>query len=325
MVPGLAEQIAVEKVSHNEFVSKLNPIRMGNPQPIAYGGSTLAIAVNAACETVPPGFSPYSILGHFLGPASTDQKLHCSVQEIRNTRSFVTRRVQVKQKQPDETYRNCIELTADFHVHEPSTAADYSAGTATTWPRPDDCPLITDRGRTLVERGVVTQEQLDTFNKTLGTVGDYFETRSCPNGVSAQNMSGAAKDAVTTQDRLPITSKVSAEWHRVFETLRSEGANLSAAAFLMDGSLSFLPLTHGNRWFEDVGACSTLDFALRLFTPKVEMDRWHLKERWTIHGGHGRTFSEARLWGEKGELVASMTQQCILRPPEVKKSAKSKM
>lgn len=64
---------------------------------------------------------------------------------------------------------------------------------------------------------------------------------------------------------------------------------MAALAFLMDGALAFLPLTHGGMWFDDVGACSTLDFALRVFVPSVDMGEWHLRERSTSRGeGEGR-------------------------------------
>lgn len=280
--------------------------------PIAYGGCTIAVAVSAAYSTVPPSFSPYSILGHFHGPASTEEKLHCSVEETRNTRTFATRRVQVKQKQPDGNFRICLELIADFHIQEPSIL-EYSAPPTATWPMPEDCPTVEEHVETLRVSGGVTLAQATDFTRSLGPHLNFFETRSCPNGVAAENLSGAAKEVITTQETLPITSKTSAEWQRTKEILQSPTENFAALAFLMDGALSFVPLTHNHLWFDDVLACSTLDFALRLFEPSVKMDFWHLKERITLKGGSGRTYSEGRLWNDDGKLVASMTQQSILR------------
>jgi acyl-CoA thioesterase len=65
---------------------------------------------------------------------------------------------------------------------------------------------------------------------------------------------------------------------------------------------------------------SSLDFALRIFT-KIDMNEWTLRERRTTRAGGSRSYTEGRLWNEKGELLASMTQQCILRlRPGVKPS-----
>ncbi|KAH8686523.1 thioesterase-like superfamily-domain-containing protein [Ilyonectria robusta] len=312
MTATLSEQVAVEQLGPGEYVSKLCPIRMGNSMPIAYGGCTAAVAVSAACSTIPENLSLYSVLGHFLGPASIDQKLYCSVTNTRDTRSFATRRVQVKQKQPDGQFRVCLELIADFHVQEPSSLT-YSAPPESTWPGPEDCPTAQAHAEVLKARGVVTESQYQDFVKSFGVSEKFFETRHCVNGVAGQTLAGASKHTITTQEARHITAKTSAEWQRARESLSSPAQNLGALSFLMDGGLSFLPLTHNHLWFEDVAACSTLDFALRVFTPEVKMDAWHLRERTTSRGGSGRTFSEGKLWDEQGNMVASMSQQSIMR------------
>lgn len=309
----LADQIAVEQLRDGEFISKVVPVRMGNSLPIAYGGCTIAVAVSSACATVPEPLALYSVLGHFLGPASTTEKLHCVVQKVRDTRSFATRRVQVKQKQSDGSVRTCLELTADFHAPEPSLLT-YSIPPTATYAKPDDCPDSAAHVWHLHERGVITQKQAAQFLETFKPAFEYFETRQCVNGVCSQNLSGASKTTPTTQDRLHITQKSSAEWQRVKEPLKSTQDTLAALSFLMDGGLSFLPLSHNHMWFDDVTACSTLDFAFRVFTTDIKLDQWHLRERTTSHGGSGRTYAEGKLWDEKGNLVASTSQQSIMRP-----------
>lgn len=89
---------------------------------------------------------------------------------------------------------------------------------------------------------------------------------------------------------------------------------MSALAFVLDGALSFTPMAHSGLWFEYVGVASTLDFAMRLFVPDVDLSHWHLRERNTLAAAAGRQYSESRMWDQKGKLVASMTQQSILRP-----------
>lgn len=53
MAPSLASQLAVKEVGQDEYLSLNVPVRMGNVRPIAYGGSTLGMATNAATATVP--------------------------------------------------------------------------------------------------------------------------------------------------------------------------------------------------------------------------------------------------------------------------------
>jgi acyl-CoA thioesterase len=80
--------------------------------------------------------------------------------------------------------------------------------------------------------------------------------------------------------------------------------------------MSFVPLVHAGMFLDDVGACSSLDFALRVMEPDVDMERWHLREIVAVQAGEERGFNEARLWNEKGDLVAVMSQQAIIRPKE---------
>lgn len=152
----------------------------------------MAVAVNAAYTTIGPDFSLYSLLGHFHGPASTQQKLYASVVRTRDTRSFATRRVQVKQKLPDGSFRACLELMADFHVREPEVL-EYSAPTRTAWPGPEECPTVGEHAAALRNEGKVTDEQYEALRATFATSEDYFETRYCVDGVSGQNLSGSPR------------------------------------------------------------------------------------------------------------------------------------
>ncbi|TPX16008.1 uncharacterized protein E0L32_000342 [Thyridium curvatum] len=316
MPPSLAQQVAVDKLpggdGGDEFVSRELPIRLGNALPIAYGGCAIANAVSAACATVPARVHLYSVLGNFLGPALTDRKLYCSVHRTRDTRSFSTRRVQVSQRLDGGERRVCLELLADFHADEPSTL-EYSARPAAAYAPPHNCPGLEEQMGILRSQGLVSDGEAAEFQRSLGAQAHYWDMRYCANGVAGQNLAGVLKSAPTTQDGLRPTEKVSAEWQRAREALASEAENMAALAFLMDAAISFVPLTHGNMWFDDAAACSSLDFALRVFAPGVDMRRWTLRERGVSRAGMGRSYGEALLWDDKGNLLASMTQQSILR------------
>ena len=97
---------------------------------------------------------------------------------------------------------------------------------------------------------------------------------------------------------------------------------LASLAFFMDGAISFAPLVFTGMFLDDAAACSSLDFALRVFSNDVRGEEWGLKEIRTYVGAGGRTFSEGRLWDEEGRCIASMTQQSILRPKKGKGTVK---
>lgn len=315
MAETLKEQLAVHEIASGEFVSHSPPGRMGNSLPIAYGGCTMGVAVAAACATVPESHRLYSLVGHYLGPGRLGLNMRCTVHSTRTTKTFATRRVEVKQTAPDGTSRVCMELVADFHVEEPA-ALTYSAPPCRKYSGPEASPDLQRLSKILLGSGQISQSQAEMASATgmFGLMEKFFDTRHPTEGVAGQNLFGIAKHMPTDQDPLHITDKTSAEWIKTLALLESRAEKMAALAFVLDGALSFTPMAHSGLWFEDIGVASTLDFALRLFVPDVDLSDWHLRERNAVAAAVGRQYSESRMWDQKGHLVASMTQQSILRP-----------
>lgn len=316
MASTLADHVALYKVGPN-YISSQKPQRMGNSAPIAYGGYAIAFGIHAACKTAPDGFHLYSAMGHYLRAVSTETDLICTPSELRRTKNFVTYRVLVNQKveTPEPQLRLCMELLVDFHRDEPSLL-QYSTQPTQQYSHWTNCrPWESVIEKDWLRTGKITTQEFHAFHTLFGLPRNLYEARPCPEGITAQNLMGLIKAAATSQDNLPPTAKTSAEWFRVKHPLTSEGEQMAALGFIMDGLLSFLPLAHNHLFFQDADACSSLDFALRVFSPSPKMDEWHLREAIGHHAGHGRTYSESKLWDEHGNLTACMSQQSILRVP----------
>ncbi|GFF50236.1 acyl-CoA dehydrogenase family member 11 [Aspergillus udagawae] len=315
MASTLAEHVSLDKTG-DHYVSLHIPQRMGNLAPIAYGGYAIALGIHAACKVAPNGFHLYSAMGHFLRAVGTDANLICTLVELRRTRNFVTYRVTVEQKsQSIADLRLCMELLADFHENEPSLL-NYSAPPTRTYSHWQNCiPWESVADEYWAKTGTISEKQLQTFNTLFGLSRNLYEGRPCPEGIASQNLMGLAKAVKTSQEDFPPTAKSSADWIRVRHPLRTEGEQMASLGFIMDGVLSFLALAHNHMFFDDVDAWSSLDFALRVFSPCLQLDKWHLREAINHHAGHGRTYSESKLWDETGNLVACMTEQSILRVP----------
>ena len=315
MATTLAEHVSLDKV-HGHYVSTHLPQRMGNSAPIAYGGYAIALAIHAACKIAPDGFHLYSTMGHYLRAVSTEANLICKPIQLRQTKNFVTYRVAVEQRfSATGEVRLCMELLADFHKDEPSLIT-HSARPTRAYSHWRDCMSWEDLvEKEWVKSGRISETQAKMFDYLFGLSRDIYEDRPCPEGVTSQNLLGLVKSAETSQDGLSPTAKSSGDWIRVKHPLQTEGEQIASLGFIMDGALSFLPLAHNHMSFNDVSACSSLDFALRIFSPQPKMDEWHLREAINHCACHGRTYSESRLWDEQGNLVASMTQQSILRVP----------
>ena len=213
-----------------------------------------------------------------------------------------------------------LTMLADFQVAETASVFTYSRKTTIPYSTvAETIPMLEHRSN-LLNAGRITKQESTTFDKFFNAMARYFDQQPCPEGISAQNLLGVAKHNETTQDHLPLPEKTSAGWFKHREPLETQAKNLCALFYLMDAAISFVPLTHSHLTLSDVGACSSLDFALRIFSNDVSLNKWHLQEMQTATGGNGRTYAESRLYDEAGNMVASMTQQSIMRPLPVKAS-----
>ncbi|KAA8902539.1 hypothetical protein TRICI_005900 [Trichomonascus ciferrii] len=319
MASTIEEQLSVEEVGKDEFVSKFNPGRMGNMNNIAYGGCTIGVGIEAATQTVPDKYFLYSAMGNYLGPALTDRKIKCSVRRVRDTRTFATRIVELGQEQDDGKLRLCMTMLADFQIKEKASLLEYSAPPARSYSSVEKCQNAIENIDNFVKKGLVPEAVAEIYKGQFELMGRFFDVRTTPEGVVSHNLNGLVKDAKTPQDGLALTSKTSADWFRCRHSIRGEYAALS---FVLDGYLSFLPLAHSNMFLNDAAACSSLDFALRFFTTDIDPTQWYMREMKTIASGNGRTYSETRLWDKQGNMVADMTQQSILRPMPDEKTSK---
>jgi acyl-CoA thioesterase len=166
---------------------------------------------------------------------------------------------------------------------------------------------------TFVNEGKINQQTADAHRLHTSVHEALFEQRNCSSGFSGQTLAGIAKQQPTDQDHLSLADRSSRQWVKS-STKLIPSEQIGGIALFMDGAISFVPLMHDHKFLDDAGACSSLDFAMRVFDHDVDFNEWHLHEMKTIAGAGGRTFSEARLWDERGKLIANMSQQSIMRP-----------
>lgn len=355
------QRIAVRRTHEpGVFEGMLPPLSMGNVRPIAYGGFAIATAIVAAGHTIPTHtrFVPYSILGHFLGPGSIDVPFVCQVSSIRDTRTFVTRSVIVKQrvrgKHGEAQLRNVLSITLDMiasprsepaymeeakkhHVDVSCVGSLLRYDPAPSWKidEPNEHSETPDTyfSRRLQE-GTLEKQSMAIYNKIIGLWHQIFDTVPVPSSMMLQNLLGMVK-IPTSQDHLTITDRRSFDWMRIHDALpcatgtepahgTSETkdmlpispvmAHAATMAFALDGALAFAPLSLGKKSMLDASAASTLDFATRFHSDVLDMNQYLLREIRPIQAGWQRTYSEARLFDTNGHLVATCTQQGVLRP-----------
>ncbi|KAF2690023.1 Thioesterase/thiol ester dehydrase-isomerase, partial [Lentithecium fluviatile CBS 122367] len=311
------ETLSFKELGAAKWETHHPPQRMGNAADIAYGGFAVAVAAQAACKSVPESYHLYTLMGNFLGPAFTDRPLRASTRMLRKTRTFVTCQVEVSQliagKDGRPEDRICLIALADFQVQEKGNVLEYCAPPRQKYSHYDGLPGVRSNSEKLVEEGKVSKDEAQGFWTSFGLHDALFDSRPCPEGIFAQNLNGRSKKVETTQEGLHVTEKSTADWVRCRTPLPTQADHRTAMAFLMDSALSFTPLAFSQMYLDDTAACSSLDFALRLFSNSINLEAWHLRELVTHVGAEGRTYSEARIWDENRRCVGNMTQQGIMR------------
>ena len=305
------ESLVKRQTNPSLFESIHKPEKMGNMADIAFGGNTLAVAVNAALQTIPPGFFLYSALGNYLGPAFTDRTLQCAVRDVRSTKTFATRHVELSQVQKDGKRRLCLFLSADFQAAEPATLLTYSRPPMMAYSTVEDSPTIEENRQDSLKRGIVSEETVALHKDLFGFCERFIHRRPCPEGFITQNLTGLAKKGTpTTQDHLPLPSRSSGDYFKSKHPLKTPAEHTAALAFVMD--MGMLALT--GRSMDEVRSQASLEFALRVFTNGLDLNGWCLRELSTVAGGNGRIYGEAQVWDGRGKMLCNMTQQCLLRP-----------
>ncbi|SNX87670.1 uncharacterized protein MEPE_06380 [Melanopsichium pennsylvanicum] len=353
MAANFVELVRLRATSQPDvYVSCANPEKMGNPADIAYGGCVQALAVQAAFKSIESrkellNFEIYSMLGNYLGPTYADRKVKLTVSNIRNTRSFATRFVIATQQMDNGNERNTFSATVDFvapnRIHNAKAGAPftrYSRKPRMQYAQPEQLPSMRDIVLRKVQEGKVDRDAADYLENTVFALNQKTLISAFPpQGLHAQNAFGLDPLAESDQHAAPLADRFSVDWAKSMQdftlpaptpsvdklpqsdfkdvgpplAVTSASANASLVVFMMDGALSFIPLTFSKMSLLDAGAASSLDCAIRFFAVP-DMNLFHLREMQTITGNECRTYSEAFLWDRQQNLVASMTQACVLRP-----------
>ncbi|CAO1636014.1 unnamed protein product [Parajaminaea phylloscopi] len=291
------------------YESLNKPFRMGNTQPIAFGGCTLAVAMAAVhqqLESQGPSkghrgstdFAVYTFGGYYLRPSFIDRNYKVCVVPLRSTRTFETKQVYVYQANAKDAavLDLCLSATCDFmrrarggqdgsvlkYSLQPHLIAQGGQISHHSSIEADPAPMLEK-----VQKGEFDASVGELYNKFLSGQRDYIMSKHCPEGVWAQNAWGTAKYTRTTQDHLPVHEKTGYDWFKVRGRLSEPNAKdgpvdslsitQSAAAdallsWHLDGHVSFAPLSFSHRFLEDAAACATLDFCLRFHQEDVIVD-----------------------------------------------------
>ena len=279
-VTDLLEILDLEKIEENLFRGRSPQVGWQR----VFGGLVIAQALIAAERTV-ENLVPHSLHAYFLLGGDPSVPIVYQVDHLRDGRSFATRRCNAIQHG-----RVIFSLAASFHNAEAGLDHAFAPPDA---PPPEELP---DESEFLARHGANMPEP----------VRRYFE-RERP-------IEMRPVDAGRYVSRGREADPVQKVWVRTSAPLPDDpGVHRAALAYLSDMTLLDTSLiAHGLSVFHPSIQAASLDHALWLHRP-FRADEWMLYVQDSPSASGALGFSRGALYSRRGELIASVAQEGLIR------------
>ena len=278
-VEELVELLDLEAIEDNLFRGRQPDTQMQR----VFGGQVLAQSLVAAVRTVPEPFGCHSLHSYFLRPGDTKVPIIYDVEDIRDGRSFCTRRVAARQHG-----RPIFYMTANFQV--PEQGLEHQDRMPDV-PSPEECALPEDYTSRYKEDWLREWAALDVRPVADSREGGRLETRDHP--------------------------ARSQWWIRASAELPDDPV-IQLAAFTYATDMTLLPaaLVPHNLYIESPGMqAASLDHSI-WFHRAFRADQWWLYDQAAPSASGGRGLALARVFSQDGQLVASVAQEGLIRKHE---------
>jgi acyl-CoA thioesterase-2 len=274
------------EVSELVAILELEPIELdmyrGQTPPGAgsriYGGQVVAQAMAAAYRTIDDGRLCHSMHGYFMRPGDPKTPILFQVERVRDGGSFAVRRVVALQNG-----KQIFNLAASFQTPEEGFEHQFDMPPA---PTPDSL---------LNEEELRAKAGLDPASRRIWPV----EVRPCDPQEHGQTLALPPLDMCWFRARVSLGDDVI--------------LNQCALAYGTDMTLLDVSLRpHAVNWDSGRLQVASLDHAL-WFHKASDFSQWHLYVQDSPSASGGRGFNRGSIYGPDGALVASATQEALIR------------
>ena len=276
----VVELLNLEQIEVNIFRGRSPE---GERRQRVFGGQVAGQALVAAGRTVPADRPVHSLHAYFIRPGDPSIPLVYLVDQVRDGRSFTTRRVSAIQHG-----KTIFTLSASFHRAEP--------GVTHATPMPDVPPP---------ESIAPTSERM---KKLFGPdVHDFFHR----NPIDIRHIGPLTFEAVTNPALRGTTNLV---WLRADGELPDDPLlHVCLMTYASDMTLlDSVLLAHGLSWADGRTTGASLDHAMWFHRP-FRADRWLLYSQESPIAGGARGLARGQVFTSDGELVVSVVQEGLIR------------
>lgn len=268
--------------STGESVFAAQNLFIGSPN--VYGGQVLAQAVSAAQTTITDDKVLHSIHSYFIHPGDNDLDIEYRVFTVKNGRTFDTRRVIGYQKN-----REIFILSASFQKPEPGI--EHQA----------------------VMPNVARPDSLTSFSDIFAQFAEKFNIE--PRGIFSPDgpfifYPVESYDPFNPKIRPPLNHT----WFKTNGPLPDDPhVHQTTLAYASDFNLLITALfPHGLSFFTTPMQIASLDHAMWFHRP-ARTDEWLLYVVESSNANNGRAFCTGKIFNIKGDLIASVAQEGLIR------------
>ncbi len=249
-----------------------------------YGGQVIGQALVAASRTVDEDRQAHSLHGYFLRAGDTSIPILYKVDRIRDGRSFTTRRVVAIQRG-----KPIFSMSISFQVDEQGLTHQFAVPDA---PAPE----------TLLDEDEIRREQAKNWPP------EFQENYSNSSAIQIRPVDPV--DLMHPQARDPQQMV----WMKTRERLPdNQRLHQCALAYLSDWSLlDTTTLPHAISFLQDNVQMASLDHAMWFHRP-FRADEWLLYVQDSPSSSGARGFNRGLIYNQAGDLVASSTQEGLMR------------
>lgn len=280
LFPKLLEVLDLKLLPNGRYEGK--SLDIGSP--FVYGGQVLAQAVVAAYKTAPKDKWINSLHGYFLRRGDNDLPIEYEVTTIRDGRSFSVRRIQAFQKG-----KLIYIMAASFHIEEEGMEHQKSMP------------------------NVAQPESLSAFSEVFAEFAEKFDFKA--RGLYSERspiiFHPVERYNPFNPGKLPPRGHV---WFKPAGELPDDYVIQQAfLAYTADFNLLITSLMpHDVSLFSTPINIASLDHSM-WFHRKVDCCDWSLYEVNSPNAGGGRGFCNGRMYSKDGQLIASTSQEGLIR------------
>lgn len=275
-VDQLITLLDLEQCSDTEFTGAADET---SARQRVFGGQVLAQALTAAYRTVADDRRAHSLSAYFLRPGLAGVPISYRIEQLRDGRTFSTRRVEASQDG-----RLIFFMAASFHLLEPGL--NHADAAPAGVPAPEDCPPLSE------VLGARSRRSVEAWQQEWGVL----ETRFASDTAAAGDRDAAMKVWVRAESQLPGDPRL----------------HQAVLAYLSDLTLLAVSTVPHPVEFAGPGMqAASINHAM-WFHRAARADQWLLYDQVSPSASAGLGFSFGRLFSG-GQLVASCAQEGLIR------------